>query len=65
MQSPGIGIGGLIATVCFALFFWSQFLHGTAGWLEVILFVLGVAFLLVEVFVLPASASLAWRAGSW
>jgi membrane-bound ClpP family serine protease len=53
LQAPGIGIGGFCAAVCFIVFFWSRFLGGTAGWLEVILFVGGVCFLLVEVFVLP------------
>lgn len=53
LHAPGIGLGGFIATVCFAMFFWSRFLGGTAGWLEVILFVAGICCLLVEVFVLP------------
>ena len=52
-SAPGISIGGLIALLCFALFFWSRFLGGTAGWLEVVLFVSGIAFLFVEFFVLP------------
>jgi len=53
LQAPGIGIGGFCAAVCFILFFWSRFLGGTAGWLEVLLFLGGVGFLLVEIFVLP------------
>lgn len=53
VQSPGIGLGGFIATVCFVIFFWSSFLGGTAGWLEVLLFVTGVVCLLLEIFVLP------------
>ena len=53
LHAPGIGIGGFVAAVCFLLFFWSRFLEGTAGWLEVILFVAGLSFLLLEVFVLP------------
>ena len=53
LQAPGVGIGGFCAAVCFILFFWSRFLGGTAGWLEVILFLGGVCFLLVEIFVLP------------
>ncbi|NIL97463.1 MAG: peptidase [Planctomycetales bacterium] len=52
-SSPGIGIGGLLAGLCFALFFWSRFLGGTAEWLEFLLFAAGVVFLLVELFVLP------------
>jgi membrane-bound ClpP family serine protease len=35
------------------LFFWSNFLNGTAEWLEVLLFLGGVFFLLLELFVLP------------
>ena len=51
--SPGIGIGGLIGGLCFTLFFWSHFLGGTAGWLEVILFLAGLVFLAMEMFVIP------------
>ncbi|MGQ9505756.1 MAG: NfeD family protein [Thermogutta sp.] len=53
VQTPGIGIGGFLAAVCFVLFFWSRFLGGTVGWLEVLLFLLGVFCLLLEFFVLP------------
>ncbi|MDG2014185.1 MAG: NfeD family protein, partial [Pirellulaceae bacterium] len=53
LSAPGIGVGGLIAALCAALFFWSRFAGGTAGWLEVILFVAGITFLLMEVFVIP------------
>lgn len=52
-SAPGISIGGLTAGLCFALFFWSRFLGGTAGWLEVVLFAAGIVFLAVEIFVLP------------
>ncbi len=47
------GILGIISATCFGLFFWSKFLGGTAGWLEVLLFLLGVACLAMEVFVIP------------
>jgi len=52
-SAPGIGLGGLTAVLCFGLFFWSRFLGGTADWLEVVLFLSGVLFLVVELFVLP------------
>jgi membrane-bound serine protease (ClpP class) len=52
-SAPGISIGGLISFLCFALFFWSRYLGGTAEVLEVVLFVVGVVFLAVEVFVIP------------
>ncbi|MGQ9576958.1 MAG: NfeD family protein [Thermoguttaceae bacterium] len=53
LHSPGIGVGAFVATVCFTLFFWSRFLGGTAGWLEVMLFLAGISCLLLEVFVIP------------
>ena len=53
MSAPGIGIGGLIAGLCALLFFWSKFLGGTAGWLEVILFLAGLIFIFTEVFIIP------------
>ncbi len=56
LQSPGIGIGGLISAVCFLLYFWIAHLGGTAGWLEVLLFLAGLICLLIEVFVLPGTA---------
>ena len=53
LSAPGIGAGGLIAGLCAILFFWSRFMGGTSGWLEVILFGAGLTFLLMEIFVIP------------
>jgi membrane-bound serine protease (ClpP class) len=53
LSAPGIGIGGAVAALCFGLFFWSRFLGGTSGWLELLLFVAGIGFLLLEFFVVP------------
>ncbi len=53
LRTPGVGVGAFVGSVAILLFFWSQYLHGTAGWLEVLLFVTGVCFLLMEIFVLP------------
>ncbi|MHB8899961.1 MAG: NfeD family protein [Thermoguttaceae bacterium] len=53
MSSPGLGMGILTAGLCFALFFWSRFLGGTADWLELVLFLAGLTFLSIELFVLP------------
>lgn len=47
------GILGILSALCFVLFFWSSFMGGTAGWLEVVLFVMGIGCLAVEVFVVP------------
>ncbi|MEQ8848634.1 MAG: NfeD family protein [Botrimarina sp.] len=53
LNTPGLGVGGFIAAVAFLLFFWSKFLDGTADWLEVMLFVAGLVFVLMELIVLP------------
>jgi len=53
MHTPGIGFGGFVALVAFIVYFWSQHLHGTSGWLEVMLFLAGLVCLAAEIFVLP------------
>jgi membrane-bound serine protease (ClpP class) len=53
LGAPGFGIGGLVSLLCFSLFFWSRFLGGTAGWLEVTLFLVGLVFIATELFVIP------------
>jgi membrane-bound ClpP family serine protease len=55
-NTPGIGIGLLVAIVGVVLYFWLHFLGGTAGWLEVSLFLAGLACVLLELFVLPGTA---------
>jgi len=52
-SAPGLGIPGFLAMLCFAFFFWTKFLAGTAEWLELLAFGLGIACLAIEVFVLP------------
>jgi len=52
-NSPGVGVGLFVAIVGVVLFFWLHFLGGTAGWLEVLLFLAGVGCLLLEFFVIP------------
>jgi membrane-bound serine protease (ClpP class) len=47
------GLLGIVSALCFALFFWSKVLGGTAGWLEVVLFLFGLGCLALEIFVLP------------
>ena len=52
-MSPGLGVAGFVSLLCFVLYFWSNFLNGTAGWLEVALFATGVVAILMEIFVVP------------
>ena len=53
LKTPGFGFGGFVAMVAFIVYFWSQHLHGTSGWLEVMLFLAGVVCLAAEILVLP------------
>jgi membrane-bound ClpP family serine protease len=53
MNSPGLGLPGFCSAICFMFFFWTKMAGGTAEWFEIILFVGGVAFILVEVLVIP------------
>lgn len=53
LNMPGVGFGGFIAALAFILFFWSKFTTQTADWLEVMLFITGVLFILMELLVIP------------
>lgn len=46
---PGASLFGVIAGICFALFFLGHYLAGLAGWEVVALFALGIVFLLIEI----------------
>jgi len=52
-NTPGVGIPGLVAVICFVIIIGSKYLIGLANWVEVALFVVGILLLLVEIFVLP------------
>lgn len=45
------GLFGALAAVCFAAFLLSKFYTGQAGYLELVLFVIGVALIAVEIFI--------------
>jgi membrane-bound ClpP family serine protease len=54
LKMPGVGLPGVIAAICFVLFFWAHSqLNGQITWLAILLFVLGLALIALEVFVLP------------
>jgi membrane-bound serine protease (ClpP class) len=52
-NTPGIGLPGLVAVICFVIIVGSKYLIGMANWVEVALFFVGVLLLLIEIFVLP------------
>ncbi len=47
------GMFAIPSVICFTLFFWSRFLGGTAGVLELLLFISGLVLLGLEAFVIP------------
>ena len=52
-SAPGLGIPGFISLLCFGCFFWIKFLAGTAEWLELLAFGLGLLCIGIELFVVP------------
>jgi membrane-bound ClpP family serine protease len=53
LKMPGVGVPGVIAAVCFVLFFWSHSQSAGLDLLGVLLFVLGLVLIALEIFVLP------------
>lgn len=54
-KTPGFGIPGIVAAVCFTLFFTSHHLAGLAGMELLVVFFLGFALVLVEVLFFPGA----------
>jgi len=52
-NTPGVGLPGLAAVICFAIIIGSKYFHGLANWVEVAIFLVGVLLLMVEIFVIP------------
>lgn len=53
LKTPGIGLPGLVAVICFAIIFGSRFLVGMATWWEIAVFAVGIILLTLEIFVIP------------
>src|SRR5262249_41064023 len=57
MKMPGLGLPGVVAAVCFVLFFWANSqAHGQFAVLAILLFVLGLILIGMEVFLMPGMA---------
>ncbi len=52
-NTPGVGLPGLVAVICFVIIISSKYLTGLANWVEVAVFVVGIILLLIEFFVIP------------
>ncbi|WP_162656671.1 NfeD family protein [Tuwongella immobilis] len=54
LKVPGLTVAGLTSAFCFVMFFWAQSqMSGQIVYLAALLFILGIVFLGVEIFVLP------------
>lgn len=53
LNTPGLGLPGLVAVICFVIIISSKHLVGLANWVEVAIFLTGLSLLVIEVFVLP------------
>src|SRR5262245_849214 len=54
LKAPGLVVPGVIAAVCFVLFFWAQTqLGGQLIYLAIMLFLLGLALVGIEIFLIP------------
>jgi membrane-bound serine protease (ClpP class) len=52
-KTPGFGIFGILAVLCFAVYFLGQYVAGLSGYGPLILFFIGVVLIAVEFFLLP------------
>ena len=59
VKLPGIGFAGITSALCFLIFFWSRVMGGTAGTLEILLFLAGVLCVAIEILVIPGFGVLA------
>jgi membrane-bound serine protease (ClpP class) len=53
--TPGFGVPGTVGLAALALFFWSHYLAGLAGWESFVFFLAGIIAILLEVFVFTAT----------
>ena len=56
MKTPGFGLGALVAIIAFALFFFGNYVAGNlAGYETAAIFVVGVIFILLDIFLFPGT----------
>lgn len=53
LKAPGWGLPGTLGVLALVLFFWGHYLAGLANITEILIFIAGIALLVIEVFVLP------------
>ena len=53
MSAPGLGVPGFLGTLCVVLYFWSHWFGGETQVFEILMFVVGLVFIVLEIFVIP------------
>lgn len=53
IKTPGFGLPGILGAACLALFFWGHHIAGLAGTEDLLIFGVGLALILVEIFLIP------------
>ena len=53
MSAPGLGVPGFLGTLCVVLYFWSHWFGGETEVFEILMFVVGLVFIGLEIFVIP------------
>ena len=53
IKTPGFGLPGILGAACLALFFWGHHIAGLAGMEDLLIFIAGIALILVEIFLIP------------
>ncbi len=53
LNTPGLGLPGLLAVICVVIIVGSKYLVGMANWVEIAVFCAGIVLLLLEIFVIP------------
>ncbi len=52
-RTPGFGLPGILGLICLAIHFWGHHIAGLTGTEDLLIFAIGLALLLVEIFVTP------------
>jgi len=53
LRIPGLGLPEIAGVSALGLFFWGHKLAGLSGWLDILLVILGIALILIELFIIP------------
>ncbi|MGZ8937770.1 MAG: NfeD family protein [Limisphaerales bacterium] len=64
MKTPGFGIPGIVGVVAFALYFLGGFVAGLSGLEWTVVFVIGLALFILELFVFPGTLFLGLAGGA-